>query len=184
MTSVLFESHSTSLDNEAGLASGHYDAALSPAGEKQAKELGERYRCTDIRAVFCSDLQRSYRTAELALDGRGIAIVQDPRLRECDYGELTRRPRGEVHSNLAARLQEPFPGGESYRQATERVREFLEEVAIRFDGEVILIIGHRATHYALEHCLNRRPLEEVLTAQWHWQPGWTYRLEPSLKPLI
>ena len=29
MIRVLFESHSTSLDNEAGLASGHFDVALS-----------------------------------------------------------------------------------------------------------------------------------------------------------
>ena len=177
MTRVLFESHATSLDNEAGLASGHYDAALSPAGERQAKELGQRYHSADIRAVCCSDLQRSYRTAELAFEGRGLAMVQDPRLRECDYGELTRRPRREVLSNPLQRLDEPFPGGESYREAAGRVREFLREVAIRFDGEAILVIGHRATQFALEHWLNQRPLEDVLTDQWHWQPGWTYALD-------
>jgi broad specificity phosphatase PhoE len=125
MTTVLFESHATSLDNDAALASGHFDVPLSAAGERQARELGERYRGRHIDEVFCSDLQRSYRTAELACAGLGIAITRDPRLRECDYGALTRRSRQEVHSQLIARLEKPFPAGESYRQAADRVKRFL-----------------------------------------------------------
>ncbi|MEX2301335.1 MAG: histidine phosphatase family protein [Bryobacterales bacterium] len=179
MTRLLFESHATSLDNEAALASGHFDVAISPAGEQQARELGERYRGREIDAVFCSDLQRSYRTAELAFDGRRVTIERDPRLRECDYGALTWRPRREVLAEPAARLDQPFPGGESYRQAAGRVKCFLLDAAARFDGQVILIIGHRATHCALEHWLKQRPLEEVLTAPWQWQPGWTYQLNPA-----
>ena len=179
MTRVLFESHATSLDNEAALASGHFDVALSAAGEQQARELGERYRGREIDAVFWSDLQRSYRTADLAFDGRGVTIERDPRLRECDCGALTRRPRREVLSDPAACLDKPFPGGESYRQATGRVKSFLLEAAARFDGQVILIIGHRATYFALEHWLKQRPLQEVLAAPWQWQPGWTYQLNPT-----
>ena len=179
MTTVLFESHATSLDNDAALASGHFDVPLSAAGERQARELGERYRGRHIDEVFCSDLQRSYRTAELACAGLGIAITRDPRLRECDYGALTRRSRQEVHSQLIARLEKPFPAGESYRQAADRVKRFLCHVAADFGGKVILIIGHRATQCALEHWLRQRPLEEVLTAHWQWQPGWTYELDPS-----
>jgi broad specificity phosphatase PhoE len=92
---------------------------------------------------------------------------------------LTRRPCGEVFANAVERLDEPFPGGESYRDAAERVREFLRDAAIRFEGKTILIIGHRATHYALEHWLNRRRLEDVLNAPWDRQPGWTYRLDTA-----
>ncbi|NCO25008.1 hypothetical protein GW901_00575 [Candidatus Parcubacteria bacterium] len=38
MVTIIFEAHGTTLDNEAHLASGHYDIVLSPLGEKQAKE--------------------------------------------------------------------------------------------------------------------------------------------------
>jgi hypothetical protein len=34
---VLFETHATSIDNEAGLASGSFDVALSSVGEEQAR---------------------------------------------------------------------------------------------------------------------------------------------------
>lgn len=182
MITVLFESHATSLDNEAALASGHFDVALSPTGEQQARELGERYRAREIDAVFCSDLRRSYRTAELAFHGRQLPIARDARLRECDYGAFTRKPRAEVLSQPMDYLDRPFPEGESYCQAVGRVKEFLHELAAGFDGKIILVIGHRATHHALEHWLRGRPLEEVLTAPWQWQPGWTYQLHPNLRP--
>jgi broad specificity phosphatase PhoE len=44
MIIIIFEAHATTLDNEAGLASGHNDVALSELGVKQAKEHGERMR--------------------------------------------------------------------------------------------------------------------------------------------
>lgn len=177
MVRIIFETHATSLDNEAGLASGHYDVALSPAGEKQARELGRRHRGPDLEAVYCSDLRRSYRTAELAFEGRDIVIVQDPRLRECDYGELTRRPREEIEAVRAGYVEQPFPGGESYRQAAVRLREALAAMHQRHEGTSVLIIGHRATQYALEHWLKGVPLAEAVQAPWVWQPGWEYRLD-------
>lgn len=86
MIELVFETHATSVDNEDGLASGHWDAPLSALGEKQAVELGHRYPPGTGMDVFCSDLRRSYKTAEIAFGGRDdILIHKDPRLRECDY---------------------------------------------------------------------------------------------------
>ena len=39
-----------------------------------------------------------------------------------------------------------------------------------------MVIGHRATQYALEHWITGLPLEQVIPAPWKWQPGWTYIL--------
>ena len=71
---VVFESHATSLDNEAGLASGWFDVALSATGEEQARQLGVRRRDDDLAAVFCSDLIRAFRTAEIAF-GDALAVA-------------------------------------------------------------------------------------------------------------
>jgi hypothetical protein len=51
---IIFATHATSLDNERGLASGWYDADLSPRGIEQAQELGARYAEERFDAVFCS----------------------------------------------------------------------------------------------------------------------------------
>jgi broad specificity phosphatase PhoE len=173
---LLFETHATSLDNEAGLASGWFDAALSPTGEDQARALGARRRDDHLAVVFCSDLSRSFRTAEIAFADRPVPIIRDARLRECHYGDLTRRPTREIDQRRLRHLVDPFPNGESYQQVVERVSGWLGEAARHIDGGSVLVIGHRATFYALEHLLNRVTLGEAVRSPWIWQPGWTYHL--------
>jgi len=40
----------------------------------------------------------------------------------------------------------------------------------------VLVIGHIATSWALEHYLNGVPLEDLAGAQFTWQGGWEYLL--------
>jgi broad specificity phosphatase PhoE len=150
---IIFETHSTSLDNEAGIASGHNDVDLSEMGFRQAKELGERYVGESIAAVVCSDLMRSYRTAEIAFGSRSMLILRDPRMRECDYGSLSGFPVEIVNRERTGRIHQPFPDGESYNQVVERVRDLLSDVIASYQGQRVLLIGHRATWYSLEHLL-------------------------------
>ena len=171
---LIFETHATSLDNEAGLASGWFDVDLSPLGERQARELGLRRRADVLAAVICSDLRRTARTAEIAFHDRGIPIVCEPRLRECNYGALTRYPASDVEACRVDHITTPFPDGESYAVATRRVGSWLDEGIRDYDGQRIIVIGHRATFYALEHLIRGIPLREVMTAPWRWQPGWSY----------
>ena len=39
---------------------------LSPLGEQQSREMGERYKDDRFDAIFCSDLKRAFRSAEIA----------------------------------------------------------------------------------------------------------------------
>ena len=172
---VVFETHATSLDNEAGLASGWFDIALSATGEEQARQLGVRRRDEDFAAVFCSDLVRAVRTAEIAFGDRAFPIVKDVRLRECDYGAFTRRRAAEIEERRADHVAAPFPNGESYEQVARRVGAWLTEITTTPAGRAVLVIGHRATFYALEHLISGVPLKEAVAATWRWQPGWTYR---------
>ena len=176
MIKIIFEAHSTTTDNEARLASGHNDIELSELGLHQSKQLGERYTGEKIDAIFCSDMQRAYKTAEIAF-GTTIPIIKDARLRECDYGDLTQSPKDLVDAEKPNRIITPFPNGESYEQTCARVRDFLEDLQQGYDGKTIMIIGHRATQYGLENGINRIPIKETVTARWSWQPGWIYMLE-------
>lgn len=177
MVTIIFEAHATSVDNEKDISSGHADPELSELGIRQAQKLGERYASDHFDAVFCSDLERSYKTAGIAFKDREFPILKDPRLRECDYGDLTQHPSEKVNAEKPKRIATPFPNGESYEQTSARMKTFLQDLLKDYEGKRVMIIGHRATQYGLEHWIKGVPLLEAVTAPWQWQPGWEYKLK-------
>ena len=176
---IVFETHSTTEDNEAGIATGWLPGRLSALGRQQAIELGERRRGDGLDAVFSSDLARAVETVDLAFADSDIPVLLDWRLRECDYGQLNGLPRDEVHADRLARLATPFPGGESWEEAIARVGRFLSDLPLRWDGARVLVVGHIATRLGLDHHLRGTGLADALAAGFTWQPGWEYVLDPA-----
>jgi broad specificity phosphatase PhoE len=174
---IVYETHSTSVDNERGVATGWLDGELSETGRENARELGARRRDYGIAVVYSSDLGRAVETAELAFGGSGIPVRQDSRLRECNYGELNGMPTARLREEVPRRVDTPYPGGESYRDVVERVREFLDDLPPELDGKRVLVIGHAAPRWALQHLLEGVPLEDAVAAPFDWQPGWEFPLE-------
>lgn len=175
LVELVYETHSTSVDNERGIATGWLDGSLSALGREQARALGERRRSDGIAAVYASDLGRAVETAAIAFADSGIPVRHDARLRECDYGDLNGAPVDAVSAVRRAHVDEPFPGGESYRQVVDRTRDFMADVAARHDGERIVVIAHSANRWALDHLVDGAPLEALVDAPFDWQPGWIYR---------
>lgn len=176
MITIIFEPHSTTIDNEAKRASGWNDIDLSELGIKQSHELIDRCRDRNLSAIFTSDLQRAVKSAVPTADELKIPIYIDKRLRECNYGEFTQADKHEVESQRASRINEPFPDGESYQQCANRMKAFLEYLKENFVDQTVMVIGHRATQYGLEHHISGKDLKTVVTEPWAWQPGWTYQL--------
>ncbi len=179
---ILYSPHMTSVDNEAKRASGHADVPLSDAGRRRAKELGQHYADTPLAAVFCSDLQRAHLTAQIAFGERGLPIIADDRLREYDYGDLTRHSLAEVEPEFTRRIDDPFPNGESLRRVVERVGSFLREILPEYDGKTVALIDHRATRYALDYWCGEQTLEEIVAVKWEWRdvPIWRYEVDAAM----
>jgi 2,3-bisphosphoglycerate-dependent phosphoglycerate mutase len=173
---VVYETHSTSNDNEQGLATGWLGGTLSPIGRAQAEQLGRRRRNDGLDVVVASDLQRAVETAQIAFGDSGIPLRVDWRLRECNYGAMNGMPRSQLDAERRARLETPFPGGESWRQAIERVSRFLDELVEQRRGQRVLLIGHVATRWALDHRVHHVPLEALVDAPFDWREGWEYAL--------
>jgi 2,3-bisphosphoglycerate-dependent phosphoglycerate mutase len=173
---LVFETHSISEDNERGIATGWLDGRLSERGRALAAELGRRRRDDGIQAVFTSDLGRAVETARVAFAESPIPIFLDWRLRECDYGALNGQPAADLHRDRPRYLDQPYPGGESWRQAIGRVGRVLPDLRLRWAGGRVLIIGHVATRWALEHLLDHIRLEELIAAEFNWREGWEYVL--------
>lgn len=174
--SIVFETHSPSEDNERGVASGWAHSRLSATGREQARALGERRRNDGISAVFCSDLRRASETAEIAFEGTTTPILLDWRLRECDYGDETQAPVAHHHAHRCVHVDAPYTGGESWTQAAGRVARFLDDLSPRWEGARVLVVGHVATRWGLEHKLHGTPLADLCRAGFDWQEGWEFEL--------
>jgi len=173
---LVFETHSTTEDNEQGRATGWLAGQLSQQGQMQARQLGQRRTGDGITAVFSSDLTRAAQTAAIAFSNSAIPVLLDWRLRECDYGQRNGMPVAELHTGRREHLDRPYPGGESWRHAVARVGRFLTDLPLRWNGQRVLVIGHVATRWGLDHFLGGAPLEDLIEQDFAWQEGWEYRV--------
>jgi 2,3-bisphosphoglycerate-dependent phosphoglycerate mutase len=167
---LVFETHSMTEDNERGAATGWRPGKLSAAGREQARQMGQRRRNDGIEAIFMSDLARAIESVRIAFPDTTVPVFMDWRLRECDYGEMT-----GMHPDMlepAEHIDVPYPSGESWRQAAERVAWFLRDVESRWQGSRLLVVGHTATWRGLDHAINGTPLNSPFV----WQEGWEYRV--------
>jgi alpha-ribazole phosphatase/probable phosphoglycerate mutase len=174
--SIVYETHSLTEDNEAGIATGWLPGKLSAEGRRLAAELGERRRKDKIAAVFVSDLARAVETAGIAFEASDMPVFKDWRLRECDYGELNGVPARRLAELRQKHTSVPFPGGQSYEQVIGLTRDFLESVRGPWDGRRICLISHSANKWALDVIVHGKHLEELVDAPFDWREGWEYEI--------
>ena len=173
--------HGTTTDNERNISSGWADVELSSLGIQQSKELGPLTKHLNFDVVFTSDLKRAIESAKLSW-GDKYEMIADPRLRECNYGELNAKPSDIVEPIQEKSIKTPMPGrGESYEMVKERIADFLKDVKEKYDGKHIAIVGHKAPQLALDVLLKGDTWEEAFKNDWRkkkaWQPGWEYELK-------
>ena len=172
---IVYETHGTTFDNEAGIATGWLSGELSPEGIRNAEELGRRHANDRIDVVYSSDLRRAVDTARIAFAESGIPIRFDVGLRECNYGDLNGAPRQELEPRTRF-LTTPFPGGESYQDVVDRTADFLTDLAREHQGQRILLVAHAANRLALDVLLGGASLAVAVDEPFDWQEGWDYLL--------
>ena len=180
MIKITYFVHCTTGDNQNGISSGWSDPPLSKLGEQQSIALKDQTKDKHFDVVFCSDLQRARKTAELAWGGK-YEIIPDARLRECNYGEMNGHPSEEVEPLQEKEMHfQPFPNGESYEDVKNRVADFLEFLRKNYDRKSVALVGHKAPQMALDVLLIGKDWDEALAADWRktksWKPGWEYEL--------
>jgi broad specificity phosphatase PhoE len=180
---ITYYVHGTTTDNEKGLSSGWHDCSLSELGRKQSIQLRELIKGRKRDAVFCSDLKRALESAKLTY-GNIVPIIQDKRLREINYGDLTQADSDKVDSLILKHIDKPFPKGESYKDVEKRIRGFLDDLLKKYPGKKVDIVAHRATQLALDVLLKNKTWEQAVKEDWRlrkgWKPGWEYVLRGIL----
>lgn len=128
-------------------------------------------------AVFCSDLQRAVDSAELGF-GNKYRIIQDDRLRECNYGDMNGASAVTFKDRMQDFVDTPFPNGESYQDVEARLANFVQSLRKDYDGKHIAIVAHQAPQLALDVLLGGKTWPQAIAEDWRkrkaWQPGWNY----------
>ena len=128
--------------------------------------------------VYVSDLERALETVRIAFEGSAVPVRIDSRLRECNYGRLNGMTTETLASERQHHVDRPWPEGESYQAVVARTRTLLADILLEWDGQRVLLVGHSANRWALEHLLNGVGLAQLVGAHdFAWQPGWEFVLK-------
>ena len=124
---IVFLRHGRTAYNADGRIQGQLDVALDATGRAQAAALADVWLLDPPAVIVSSDLERARDTAAVVAGATGLALLQDPRLRELDLGAW--------QGLTSAQAAERFPaehaawhrgediargGGETYAQAGAR----------------------------------------------------------------
>ena len=129
---------------------GQDDSPLTQEGEAQAKDWGRILSDFQWDRIITSDTGRAIKTASLVNLSLIIPVVNDPRLREQDWGRWTGMTLALIEKKEPDYLEEQLakvwdfcpPEGENRRSVLERSLLALKQAHIRYTGETILIVTH------------------------------------------
>jgi alpha-ribazole phosphatase len=159
---------------------GQSDIPLTPRGRVQARWLAHRLQSERIAAIYSSDLQRAWETAEIIAQWQqnAVPINISPAWREINFGAwegLTYEQIAQNFEQHASFFSDPLhyaaPGGESLADVLRRVHGGLKEItgnACTTRGDVVVVSHGGALRALLCQALGM-PLERQ----------WQLRLDPG-----
>lgn len=170
MTKFIVVRHGNSVSNIDKTFTGHIDAPLSEVGLEQAarvsKYIFENYQ---IDKIYSSDLSRAVNTVKPFAEKVDIEIIKEKDLREIYGGKW----EGVKFASLPELFAEDFKvwqespglarptGGESYREAQERVVQVFNRIAEGNPNKTVVVATHGGLIRALECYALSVPLEEM-----------------------
>jgi broad specificity phosphatase PhoE len=163
---ILLIRHGAVSDETDGKCYGQSDVGLSDRGRQQSERVADGLTGVGITHLYHSGLQRTRIMAEHIETRCGVTPVQDPRLREMNFGEWELRPWEEIIETypeaVTAYSTSPDtfapPGGESPMQVRERVLAWHADLPA---SGVLVACTHGGAIAAL-----RGALEDVAPAEW------------------
>lgn len=149
MKGVFIRHPQTDINNERTVFS-RRDPDLNLLGYSQAHLIANWLVSRPVKLVVSSPLKRALEVARLIAVDHGLDVIEDPRLREVDFGELEGVKMDEVRarypdlvvawSTTPSRVR--WPGGEDLRGAVERMEEAVEEYAKRLPESLVVFVTH------------------------------------------
>lgn len=152
MTKIIYIRHGETEWNLSGKYQGQTDVALSPRGIAQAEKLAAHFPVKEIAAVYCSDLSRARRTAEIIAKPLGLAPVPKKELRELNFGAWEGLRYDEISKRWPIAVEDFFrhpdrmeiPGGETFAAVQQRAMGCIQALCDAHEGATIAVVAHGA----------------------------------------
>lgn len=146
--------HGETEENSRGIVHGHSEGTLSTLGLKQAKDLAFKLKHENITAIYSSDFQRCRETAEfIHTYHKNVPLMLKPELREMHGGALNKggfSPKLVIKGiQLLKLFHVKTPGGESWKELSARVSNFLNEVYEKHSDDTVILVTHGITMQAI-----------------------------------
>jgi 2,3-bisphosphoglycerate-dependent phosphoglycerate mutase len=175
MIQLVLIRHGQSQWNLENKFTGWIDIPLSPKGEEEAREAGEKIKNFKFDKVYTSVLDRAIKTYEIAAKVAGfnnLPVEKDKALNERMYGDLQGLNKDDMRKKFGAEqvhiwrrsYDVPPPNGESLKDTAERVLPYWHS-HIEPDlkaGKNILVVAHGNSLRALIMHLDNLTGEEVV----------------------
>jgi len=160
--------HGTVKGSEQRQFIGGTDTPLAEKGRKQAREWRRLLHKIEFETIYCSDLKRSEVTARIIAGDRPVPIRAIPEFREICLGQweglsmdFVRRRFPEQWRLRGENLADcPPPGGESFRELSNRVVPAFEAIAGKLRGHGFFIAHAGVNRVILSHLLGM-PLTNI-----------------------
>lgn len=175
VTRILAIRHGETAWNVDTRIQGQLDVPLNDKGRWQAGRLAGALADEGITAIYSSDLQRAWQTAQPLAEATGLAPRPEPRLRERAFGVFEGLTWAEIerdHPEASERWRRRDPafgpdGGERLADFYARCVEAVTTLAQRHPGEVLALVAHGG----VLDCLYRASARVELNAPRTWQLG-------------
>ncbi len=146
---------------------------ISKKGEQQIKVWKEVFSTMDIDIIYSSDLIRCLYFAEMLSNVTGGRLLIKKELREVDQGIFCGHSFEEIQKKWPNKLEQRLknfvdfcpPEGESIRNASVRINNFLEEIKRLPIGNKIIIVTHGAVIRIIISLILKMPLSQIFSIE-------------------
>ena len=123
---------------------------LTDLGRAEAQRLAGQLAAIPLDLCVHSRFSRTLRTAEIALAGRDVPLLEEPLLDDIDIGDLEGQTIAEYRSWKAQHGRDDrFPGGESLDEAGARYAEAYRRLLARPEQRVLVVCHEIPVRYAV-----------------------------------
>ena len=169
MLKIILIRHGKTSWNGSRRIQGHTNIELSPEGIAEAELLAANFPLPKIDAIYSSDLNRAYDTAEILAKKFNLPVLTLPELREVNFGDWEGKTLAEMEKidpiNFENFFRDPenlqIKNAESFLNVQERAMSAIKKIIAVHQKGNIVVVAHGAINRVILCSILEIPLKKM-----------------------